>query len=105
MKFLRVFAPFTEWKMVSVKTEIFLVKTFRILLPAIMVLLLWWADEASPDLRNTLLNSLGANANHMIFFGGLALIVVLYRFMGIYERRIFYESHHLKTPLLRRPEE
>lgn len=105
MKALHVCPPFTDRKMVSLKTEIFLVKTFRILLPATMVLLLWWADEASPDLRNALLNSLGANANHIIFFGGIALIAVLYKFMGIYERRIFYESHHLKSPLLRRPEE
>ena len=91
--------------MVSLKTEIFLVKLFRLLLPATFVVLLWWTIEAPADLRNSLLSGFGANANHVIFFGGIGMIALLYKFMGIYERKIFYESHHLRSPPLRRPEE
>ena len=91
--------------MVTLRTEIFLVKIFRILLPAILVVMLWWTIEAPDSLRISLIDSLGANANHLVFFGGLAVIAIMYKFMGIYERKIFYESRHLRTPLLRRPEE
>ena len=91
--------------MASLKTEIFLIKTFRILLPAILVIMLWWTIEAPDSVRLSLLNSLGANANHLVFFGGIAVIAVLYKFMGIYERKIFFESRHLHSPLLRRPDE
>ncbi len=108
-KALRISYPYLPrlltGKMVSLRTEIFLVKTFRILLPAILVIMLWWTIEAPDSLRISLLDSLGANANHLVFFGGLAVIVILYKFMGIYERKIFYESRHLRSPLLRRPEE
>ncbi len=91
--------------MVSLKTEIWLVKTFRLLLPATMFVLLFWTVEAPPEWRNSLISSLGENANHVFFFAGLIVIAALYKFMGVYERKIFFESHHLKSPLLRRPEE
>lgn len=91
--------------MVSLKTEIWLVKTFRLLLPATMFLILFWTVEAPPEWQNSLISSLGSNARHVFFLLGLAVIAALYKFMGVYERKIFFESRHLKSPLLRRPEE
>ena len=91
--------------MVSLKTEIYLVKTFRVILPASLVLMLFWSVEAPDALRNSLLNSLGQNANHLVFFLGIVVIGALYKFMGIYEKKIFFESKHLKGTLLRHPED
>jgi len=105
IKFSLVFRAFTDCEMVSLKTEIWLVKTFRLLLPATMFVILFWTIEAPPEWRNSLISSLGENARHVFFFLGLGVIAALYKFMGVYERKIFFESHRLKSPLLRRPEE
>ncbi len=105
MRFLALSRAFTDLEMVSLKTEIWLVKTFRLLLPATMFVILFWTVEAPPEWQNSLISSLGTNARHVFFFLGMVVIAGLYKFMGVYERKIFYESHHLKGSLLRRPEE
>ena len=91
--------------MVSLKTEIWLVKTFRLLLPASMFVLLFWTVEAPPEWQASLISSLGENAKHVFFLLGLIVVAGLYKFMGIYERKIFFESRHTRSPLLRRPDE
>ena len=105
MNFLAYPTRLTDLELVSLKTEIWLVKTFRLLLPASMFLILFWTVEAPLEWQNSLISSLGTNARHVFFFLGLVVIAALYKFMGVYERKIFYESHHLKGSLLRRPEE
>ena len=105
IKFPLILRAFTDREMVSLKTEIWLVKTFRLLLPATMFVILFWTIEAPPEWQNSLISSLGENARHVFFFLGLGVIAALYKFMGVYERKIFFESHRLKSPLLRRPEE
>jgi hypothetical protein len=46
--------------------------------------------------RQAVINSLGANANVIIFILGLFLVVGLYWVMGVYERKILYENHRTR---------
>jgi hypothetical protein len=46
--------------------------------------------------RQAVFNTLGANANIIVFILGLFLVLGLYWVMGIYERKILYENRRVK---------
>ena len=90
--------------MVSVKTEIGLVKTFRLILPVAFLAISFWTFEIGADGQQAVLNYLGQSAKHLFFLGALAITAALYLFMGAYEKRIFFESRqqHAKGMFMKR---
>ncbi|SRR5713101_5305884 len=87
--------------LVSVKTEIGLVKTFRLILPVAFLVISFWTFEIGADGQQALLNYLGQSARHLFFFAALVITAGLYLFLGAYEKRIFFENRqqHSKNPL------
>lgn len=93
--------------LVSIKTEIGLVKTFRLILPVAFLVISFWTFEVGADGQQALLNYLGQSARHLFFFAALAITAGLYLFLGAYERRIFFENRqqHSKSLFMKRIED
>ena len=93
--------------LVSVKTEIGLVKTFRLILPVAFLAISFWTFEIGSDGQQAVLNYLGQSAKHLFFLGALIITAGLYLFMGAYERRIFFENRqqHSKSLFMKRIED
>jgi hypothetical protein len=87
--------------LVSLKTEIGLVKTFRLILPVAFLAISFWTFEIGADGQTAILNYLGQSARHLFFFAALVITAGLYLFLGAYEKRIFFENRqqHSKNPL------
>lgn len=87
--------------LVSIKTEIGLVKTFRLILPVAFLAISFWTFEIGADGQQAVLNYLGQSARHLFFFAALVITAGLYLFLGAYEKRIFFENRqqHSKNPL------
>src|SRR5438093_12346829 len=83
--------------LVSVKTEIGLVKTFRLILPVAFLAISFWTFEIGADGQQAVLNYLGQSARHLFFFGALVLTAGLYLFLGAYEKRIFLQNRHQRS--------
>src|SRR5437899_10750384 len=77
--------------LVSVKTEIGLVKTFRLILPVAFLAISFWTFEIGADGQQAVLNDLGHSARHLVLFAALVITAGLYLFLGAYERRILFE--------------
>src|SRR3989442_13698108 len=84
------------WKMATAKNELLLLRTFRLALPAALLATLLWTLEFGDSTRQWIYNGLGANANNIVFIIGLVLDGGLYRFMGVYGRKILYEHRHTR---------
>jgi hypothetical protein len=82
--------------MASAKNELLLLRTFRLALPAALLVTLVWTLLLGDSARQAIYNGLGANANSIVFIFGLVLVVGLYWFMGVYERKILYENRHTR---------
>ena len=93
--------------LVSVKTEIGLVKTFRLILPVAFLVISFWTFEIGADGQQALLNYLGQSARHLFFFTALVITAGLYLFLGAYEKRIFFENRqqHSKSLFMKRIED
>ncbi len=93
--------------LVSVKTEIGLVKTFRLILPVAFLAISFWTFEIGADGQQAVLNYLGQSARHLFFFGALVITAGLYLFLGAYEKRIFFENRqqHSKSLFMKRIED
>src|SRR5207245_8032183 len=85
--------------LVSVKTEIGLVKTFRLILPVAFLAISFWTFEIGADGQQAVLNYLGQSARHLFFFTALVITAGLYLFLGAYEKRIFFEKDRKSTRL------
>ena len=83
-------------KMASVRRELMMLRVFRLTLPAALLVSLTWMTLFTDSARQAVLNSLGANANVIIFILGLFVVVGLYWLMGVYERKITYENRHVR---------
>src|SRR5256885_12923041 len=59
--------------LVSVKTEIGLVKTFRLILPVAFLAISFWTFEIGSDGQQAVLNYLGQSAKHLFFLGALII--------------------------------
>ena len=73
-----------------------MLRVFRLTLPAALLVSLTWITLFTDAARQAVINSLGANANIIIFILGLFLVIRLYWVMGIYERKILYENRHVR---------
>jgi hypothetical protein len=80
-------------EMASPKKELMMLRVFRLTLPAAVLVSLTWMTLFTDAARQAVLQSLGANANIIIFILGLFFVVGLYWVMGVYERKILYENH------------
>src|SRR5437660_10739484 len=95
MKGLDLYRHF-RLEMASPKKELMMLRMFRLTLPAALLVSLTWMTLFTDSARQAVINSLGANANIIIFILGLFLVVGLYWVMGVYERKILYENHHAR---------
>ena len=93
--------------LVSVKTEIGLVKTFRLILPVAFLAISFWSFEIGPEGQQAFMNYLGQSARHLFFFAALVITAGLYLFLGAYEKRIFFENRqqHSKSLFMKRIED
>jgi cellobiose-specific phosphotransferase system component IIC len=82
--------------MATAKNELLLLRTFRLALPAALFVTLLWTLEFNDALKQSIYNGLGANANNIVFILGILLVLGLYWFMGVYERKILYENRHTR---------
>ena len=83
-------------EMATVKRELMMLRVFRLTLPAALLISLTWMTLFTDSARQAVLNSLGANANIIVFILGLFVVVGLYWLMGVYERKILYENRHVR---------
>jgi hypothetical protein len=95
MKCLRHYGRF-RLEMASPKKELMMLRMFRLTLPAALLVSLTWMTLFTDSARQAVINSLGANANIIIFILGLFLVIGLYWVMGVYERKILDENHHTR---------
>ena len=84
--------------MASARSELMMLKMFRLILPTALLVSFVWMFEFSDGARQSVFNALGANANHIVFIVGLLLVVGLYWFLGVYERKILYENRRGNRP-------
>ena len=90
----------------NVKTEMGLVRTFRLILPTAFLAISFWTFEISPDGQQAVLSYLAGGARHLLFLAALGVTLFLYVFMGAYERRIFFENRqHAKGVFMKRIED
>ncbi len=82
--------------MATAKTELRMLKVFRLTLPAALLVSLTWMTLFTDSARQAVFSALGANANIIVFVLGLFLVVGLYWLMGVYERKILYENRHVR---------
>jgi len=75
--------------MATAKNELLLLRTFRLALPAALLATSFGHLNSVTPRDNGIYNGLGANANNIVFIIGLVLVVGLYWFMGVYERKIY----------------
>ncbi len=73
-----------------------MLRVFRLTLPAALLVSLTWMTLLTDTARQAVFNTLGANANIIIFILGLFLVLGLYWVMGVYERKILYENRRVK---------
>lgn len=100
------FYPVEIFGLVNVKTEIALVRIFRLILPTAFLAIAFWTFEISPDGQQAVLSYLAGGARHLLFFAALGVTVFLYVFMGAYERRIFFENRqHARNMFVKRLED
>jgi hypothetical protein len=78
--------------MATPRNELMMLRLFRLTIPAALFVWLTWMTLFTDSARQAVINSLGANANIIIFLFGLFLIGGLYWVMGVYERKILYEN-------------
>jgi hypothetical protein len=102
MRFLQkryeMHTPYRRFRleMASPKKELMMLRVFRLTLPAALLVSLTWMTLFTDAARQAVINSLGANANVIIFILGLFLVIGLYWVMGVYERKILYENHRTR---------
>ena len=82
--------------MATAKTELMMLKVFRLTLPTALLVALTWLTLFTDSARQAVFNALGANANIIVFILGLFLVVGLYWVMGVYERKILYENRRVR---------
>ena len=73
-----------------------MLRVFRLTLPAALLVSLTWMTLLTDTARQAVFNTLGANANVIVFILGLFLVLGLYWVMGVYERKILYENRHVR---------
>ncbi len=73
-----------------------MLRVFRLTLPAALLVSLTWMTLLTDTARQAVFNTLGANANIIIFILGLFLVLGLYWVMGVYERKILYENRRVR---------
>jgi hypothetical protein len=84
----------SDQELATARNELMMLKLFRLVLPTALLASFIWMFEFSDSARQSVFNSLGANANHIVFIVGILIVVGLYWFMGVYERKIMYENRH-----------
>src|SRR5438552_11427550 len=82
-------------EMASPKKELMMLRVFRLTLPAALLVSLTWMTLFTDSARQAVINSLGANANIIIFILGLFLVVGLYWVMGDRKSTRLNSSHQI----------